>query len=82
MAVMVLPDKHQNIININLYLLDKFNLKDNIIRNISAFSLRSFFLPLIPKVLILPKIILQVPLANNLFPCKIVKRQKQVSHAK
>ena len=44
-SIVVLFHKHQDIININLYLVNQFHFKDHVIRDIRAFS--PFVTPLV-----------------------------------
>ena len=58
MAIVIFLYKHKDIIDIDFYLLDKFNLKDNIVNDICAFTFLAFFIPFITQVLISAKVIL------------------------
>ena len=59
-SIMVLFYEHKNIVNVDFYLPDQFNLKYDIICDIRTFL--SFPFPFIPQVLITSEVILQIPL--------------------
>ena len=71
MGIMILLHKHQNIINIDFYLTNQFNLKYHIICNIRTFLPLVF--PLVAQILITTKIILQITLSNQFFLFKFIK---------
>ena len=72
-GIVILLNEHKDIVDIYFYLLDKFYFKDNIINNVCAFSLLTSAFPLITKVLVSSKIILQVTLCNQFLANKFIK---------
>ena len=72
--------EHQNVVDIDLDLLDKFDFKDNIVRDILFFAAWFTVFPLISQVLIATKVVLKVSLAQNLISSKFIKGSQQVPH--
>lgn len=70
---MVLHDKHQNVVDVDLHLPDKFNLEGNIVVDVFFVSIRFRAVRLI-KVEIDALVILKIPLREKFMPGKLVKR--------
>ena len=70
---MVLHDKHQNVVNVDLHLPDELDLEGNIIVDILFVSVRFWAVRLI-EIEIHALIILKIPLREKLMPGKLVKR--------
>lgn len=69
---MVLHDKHQNVVNVDLHLPDELDLEGNIIVDILFVSVRFWAVRLI-EIEIHALIILKIPLREKLMPGKLVK---------
>lgn len=69
---MVLHDKHQNVVDVDLHLPDELDLEGNIIVDVFFVSIRFRAVRLI-KVEIDALVILKIPLRKNLMPDKLVK---------
>ena len=69
---MVLHDKHQNVVNVDLHLPDELDLEGNIIVDILFVSVRFWAVRLI-EIEIHALIILKIPLRKKLVPGKLVK---------
>ena len=76
MTVMVLRNKDQDIVDINLYLLDKLYFKDNI-GQLTFFTALS---PFVTQVLIPSEVVLKITLGDDLSALKLVKAHKQITH--
>ena len=61
-GIVILLDEHQNVVDIDLDLLDEFDFKDNIVRDVLFFAAGFAVLPFIPQVLIAAEVVLEVPL--------------------
>ena len=70
---MVLHDKHQNVVDVDLHLPDELDLEGNIIADVFFVSIRFRAVRLI-KVEIDALVILKIPLRKNFIACKLVKR--------
>lgn len=70
---MVLHDKHQNVVDVDLHLPDKFNLEGNIGVDVFFVSIRFRAIRLI-KIEIHALVILKIPLREKLMPGKLIKR--------
>lgn len=70
---MVLHDKHQNVVDVDLHLPDKFNLEGNIVVDVFFVSIRFRAIRLI-KIEIHALVILKIPLREKLMPGKLIKR--------
>ena len=69
---MVLHDKHQNVVNVDLHLPDELDLEGNIIVDILFVSVRFWAVRLI-EIEIHALIILKIPLRKKFVPGKLVK---------
>ena len=69
---MVLHDQHQNVVDVDLHLPDKFNLEGNIVVDVFFVSIRFRAIRLI-KIEIHALVILKIPLREKLMPGKLVK---------
>ena len=69
---MVLHDKHQNVVDVDLHLPDEFNFERNIIVDVFFVPIRFRAVRLI-KVEIDALVILKIPLREKLMPGKLVK---------
>ena len=69
---MVLHDKHQNVVNVDLHLPDELDLEGNIVVDILFVSVRFWAVRLI-EIEIHALIILKIPLREKLMPGKLVK---------
>ena len=69
---MVLHDKHQNVVNVDLHLPDELDLEGNIIVDVFFVSIRFRAVRLI-KVEIDALVILKIPLRKKFVPGKLVK---------
>ena len=69
---MVLHDKHQNVVDVDLHLPDEFNFEGNIIVDILFVSVR-FWAVRLMEIEIHALIILKIPLREKLMPGKLVK---------
>ena len=69
---MVLHDKHQNVVDVDLHLPDELDLEGNIIVDILFVSVRFWAVRLI-EIEIHALIILKIPLREKLMPGKLVK---------
>ena len=69
---MVLHDKHQNVVNVDLHLPDELDLEGNIIVDILFVSVRFWAVRLI-EIEIHTVVILKIPLRKKLMPGKLVK---------
>ena len=69
---MVLHDKHQNVVDVDLHLPDELDLEGNIIVDVFFVSIRFRAIRLI-KIEIHALIILKIPLREKLMPGKLVK---------
>ena len=78
-AIMILLNQHQYVVNIDFHLLDKFDFKFNIVCNIFFFGI-AFSTVLIVEVKIDTLIILQISCDDTVHFCKLVKGRKNVSH--
>lgn len=70
---MVLHDKHQNVVNVDLHLPDELDLEGNIIVDILFVPVCFRAIRLI-KVEIDALVILKIPLRQDFIACKLVKR--------
>ena len=70
---MVLHDKHQNVVNVDLHLPDELDLEGNIIVDILFVSVRFWAVRLI-EIEIHALVILKIPLRQDFIACKLVKR--------
>ena len=70
---MVLHDKHQNVVDVDLHLPDELDLEGNIIVDVFFVSIRFRAVRLI-KVEIDALVILKIPLREKFMPGKLVKR--------
>ena len=70
---MVLHDKHQNVVDVDLHLPDELDLEGNIIVDVFFVPIRFRAVRLI-KVEIDALVILKIPLRKNLVSGKLVKR--------
>ena len=70
---MVLHDKHQNVVDVDLHLPDEFNFEGNIIVDILFVPVCFRAIRLI-KVEIHALVILKIPLRQDFIACKLVKR--------
>ena len=70
---MVLHDKHQNVVDVDLHLPDELDLEGNIIVDVFFVSIRFRAVRLI-KVEIDALVILKIPLREKFVPGKLVKR--------
>ena len=70
---MVLHDKHQNVVDVDLHLPDELDLEGNIIVDVFFVSIRFRAIRLI-KIEIHTLIILKIPLRQDFIACKLVKR--------
>ena len=69
---MVLHDKHQNVVNVDLHLPDEFNFERNIIVDVFFVPIRFRAIRLI-KIEIHALVILKIPLRKKFVPGKLVK---------
>ena len=69
---MVLHDKHQNVVNVDLHLPDEFNFERNIIVDVFFVPIRFRAIRLI-KIEIHALVILKIPLRQDFIACKLVK---------
>lgn len=79
-AVLVLLDEHEDIVDVDLDLLDQLDLKDDILCDIFLIAVL-FLLPFVAQILISTKVGLQIALRDQLFPCEIIKRTEKISHS-
>lgn len=70
---MVLHDKHQNVVDVDLHLPDELDLKGNIVVDVFFVPIRFRAVRLI-KVEIDALVILKIPLRQDFIACKLVKR--------
>ena len=70
---MVLHDKHQNVVDVDLHLPDEFNFEGNIIVDILFVPVYFRAIRLI-KIEIHALVILKIPLRQDFIACKLVKR--------
>ena len=70
---MVLHDKHQNVVDVDLHLPDELDLEGNIVVYILFVAIRFRTVCLI-KVEIDALVILKIPLREKFMPGKLVKR--------
>ena len=68
----LLYDEHQNVVNVDLHLPDKFNLEGNIVVDILFVPIRFRAIRLI-KIEIHALVILKIPLREKFVPGKLVK---------
>ena len=78
-AVFVLLDEHEDIIDVDLDLLDQLDLKDDVLCDIFLIAVL-FLLPFVAQILISTKVGLQIALRDQLFPCEIIKRAEKIPH--
>ena len=71
---MLLHDKHQNVVDVDLHLPDEFNFEGNIIVDILFVPIRFRAIRLI-KIEIHTLVILKIPLREKFVPGKLIKRR-------
>ena len=76
--IVILFYQQQNIVNIDLDLPDQLYLKDNIIINIGAGPFLSTFGPLVFQILIPSKIVLQIPLRQNIAMPELIEGRQNI----
>ena len=80
MGIMVFFNQHQDIVDIDLYLLYQLNFKDNIVCDVLFVAFGPTVLPFIPKVLIPAQVVLEVPFGKDLIARKFIKGTQQIPH--
>ena len=70
---MVLHDKHQNVVDVDLHLPDELDLEGNIVVDVLFVPIRFRAVRLI-KIEIHTLVILKIPLREEFMPGKLVKR--------
>ena len=78
-AVLVLLDEHEDIVDVDFDLLDQLDLKHNIVCDVLLVA-ALFVLPFVAQILISAEICLQITFGEQLFVGKIVKGEQQVAH--
>ena len=80
MGIVVLLHQHEDVIDVDLDLADKFHLKDDVVGDVLFVALASLQ-PLVPQILVPAQIVLQIPLLQQFLAGKLIERGEQVAHA-
>ena len=77
---MVLLHQHQDVVDVDFDLPDKFRFKNDVIIDIDCIAFLSALCPFIPQVLIASEVVLQFSFRQDSHVLKVIKGQQDIPH--